>query len=139
MWIWYRILNPYMDRMRIEFNDDKIRKQKGTLLPSGATPNDFFYKPEKWQGVDQLLPISQRIIDKVEADLPELTIPLKLVLLPVSPQFDELASNFFDQLDAAEPTMSTAWPLWAQMMAEIKAETTRAVVEECLEPYVRPI
>ncbi|KZV78768.1 hypothetical protein EXIGLDRAFT_633268 [Exidia glandulosa HHB12029] len=62
-WVWARVVQSAVSQWVEGRNSDHIRKQDEMLLPSGGRPDDFYYSPEDWGGVDCLVPIPDDVLD----------------------------------------------------------------------------
>jgi hypothetical protein len=67
-WVWGHIVQVRLDGLVRENGTHRIRKQKSTLLPSGARRIDIYKNPEDYGGRNQLIKIPSEDIDKLLAE-----------------------------------------------------------------------
>ncbi|KZV99427.1 hypothetical protein EXIGLDRAFT_605785, partial [Exidia glandulosa HHB12029] len=62
-WVWARVVQSAVSLWVDGRNSDHIRKQDEMNLPSGGRPDDFYFSPEDWGGVDCLVPVPDDVLD----------------------------------------------------------------------------
>jgi hypothetical protein len=62
------VVQKRLDSLIIEHQVHRIRKQKKILLPSDARRIDLFTSPERFGGINQLIPIPSQDIDRLLAE-----------------------------------------------------------------------
>ncbi|EJD48198.1 hypothetical protein AURDEDRAFT_113053 [Auricularia subglabra TFB-10046 SS5] len=105
-WVWGQVVQHELDRYVESWNNHRIRKQKRTKLPSGGTPNDFFYSPWDYNGQNFLVRVDASLIDDM---LDEYTPPN--LYQWASPPIQEHCERAYGALGSPTLDLAVAWPI----------------------------
>lgn len=100
-----------LDQYVYEINAHKVRKQKGTHLPSGGSHNDFYDFPEEYGMKDLLIPVEDIDIDR----LLEEHVPIDLFQF-ASDYGEAISLELYGQLGKPRLDVLTAWNVFFDML-----------------------
>jgi hypothetical protein len=92
----------------------KIRKQKGSLLPTGGRVKDFYTKPHKWHGKDQLIEVPVDVIDRLIIE----HTPPGLFQFGTDAMVN-LAQGLFETVGSPDVGANNGWAVFTAMMAHL--------------------
>ncbi len=89
----------------------RIRKQEGSLLPTGGRRIDFYKHPEEWGLENQLIPIPLDDIDRrlAEYDRPD-------ILQFGTDEMVGLCENLLAAIGSPELSAKVGWNVFSQML-----------------------
>ncbi|EPQ49861.1 hypothetical protein GLOTRDRAFT_51480 [Gloeophyllum trabeum ATCC 11539] len=113
LWLWAKIVQVRLDRVRYEQNTHHIRKQRKVRLPTGGKPQDFYDHPEDYGGRKQLIQIpDMSLVDRLLAEY----TPEKLFQFG-SDETVALAEQLFEAIGCPALSASQGWAVFKAMIS----------------------
>ncbi|KZT50872.1 hypothetical protein CALCODRAFT_423369, partial [Calocera cornea HHB12733] len=67
-WLWARLVQQELDKYVSERNACRIRRQRRVHLPTGDSPDEFWFHPEEWDMEDCLIAVPPEYTDQLIAE-----------------------------------------------------------------------
>ncbi|GJJ14738.1 hypothetical protein Clacol_009005 [Clathrus columnatus] len=109
-WLWARLVQTRLDRLRERQAHHQIRLQRKVLLPTGGTPYNFYHAPWRYQGENMLIKIPESQMSEFDEVCEENAAEKFL-------QFGDdesvlLFEALYTDLRAPKLTLTTTWIVW---------------------------
>ncbi|KAJ7839738.1 hypothetical protein B0H13DRAFT_1650057, partial [Mycena leptocephala] len=120
-WIFPPLIQSQLNNFRMYWNQRTIRMQTEKDMPSGHAPADALKHPALFGGIDCSIRVPKEAIKEFRDALTEEVSPRESFLSWVSPEFDQLAKEVFQNLDVSEITLENAWDVFRDMSVKMEA------------------
>lgn len=100
------------------WNAHTVRTQPNKNMPSGGTPNDFFVRPEAYNGQRLSVPVEPEAIDELRN---RLSVNREEAFRWVDDQFGALAEEVYTSIGSPSLSMQNGWLVFAQMSPQLEA------------------
>ncbi|KAJ6470227.1 hypothetical protein C8R47DRAFT_988782, partial [Mycena vitilis] len=114
LWLWAKVTQSRLDGIRRENFRHHVRKQKGKLLPTGGRIGEFYTRPDKWGGRDQLVSVDLTVIDA----LIEEHSPPRLFQFGTDEMVD-LCKGLYKAIGSPEVSARNGWAVFTAMIGQL--------------------
>ncbi|KAJ7588666.1 hypothetical protein C8J56DRAFT_785419 [Mycena floridula] len=111
-WLWPKIVQNSLDLFMDYFNNNKTKKQKGKLLPSGVAPNVVYDFPKEYGLENVGQPVDIAAIQILRAEIP---VSRTESYRWVTDEFDAIAQAVYDALLDRSMAAIDGWRVFNQM------------------------
>ncbi|KAJ7185212.1 hypothetical protein C8R46DRAFT_881931, partial [Mycena filopes] len=114
LWLWAKITQLRLNAIKRENSRHHVRFQRNKLLPTGGRHGDFYSKPEKWGGKDQLIPVDLAVIDR----LIEKYTPPRLFQFGTD-EMVSLCEGLYEEVGSPEVSAVNGWAVFTAMIGKL--------------------
>ncbi|KZT53195.1 hypothetical protein CALCODRAFT_413449, partial [Calocera cornea HHB12733] len=111
-WLWARLVQQELDKYAMERNSARIRRQARVHLPTGDTPNEFWYHPDCWSMENCLIPVAEEHIEQL---LRENTPPGLFQF--VSDEMELVCSELYVAVGSPVLSILSTWDVYTRMVS----------------------
>ncbi|KZT52241.1 hypothetical protein CALCODRAFT_531664 [Calocera cornea HHB12733] len=110
-WLWARLVQKELDKYVVERNSARIRRQARVHLPTGDSPDEFWYHPEYWNMEQCLIPIPNDFIEEL---IRESTPPGLFQF--VSDDMEVVCKELYGLVGCPALTLHNTWEVYTRML-----------------------
>ncbi|KAH9884127.1 hypothetical protein C8Q73DRAFT_749482 [Cubamyces lactineus] len=114
-WLWPKLIQKELDKLRQDLNDHKPRKDRSKLLPTGVAPNVLYTLYERYGAEDRgLQPVDRELIAQLMDNLGGDDL-----IRFVPREYEQHIQQIFDHIGAPELSFHNIWDVFTQMLSMI--------------------
>ncbi|KAI0367996.1 hypothetical protein BV20DRAFT_949050 [Pilatotrama ljubarskyi] len=110
-WLWPKLIQQELDKLRDSLNNHKPRRDKSKLNPTGVAPNVAYALCHEYGAQRCLQPVDRELIAQLMEDLGG-----EELIRFVSAEYSTRAANVYEKLGIQELTFENVWDVFSSML-----------------------